>query len=130
MKKAILTRMHQISGVLKDRLFKGYGPLGSFSAKIDFSYALSIITKDIFDDLRTIKDIRNEFAHPKELEFMSFSSPEILSHMKRLHSFDSSVTDYEKCFLTRLRDIENYLNVIIFRWDIISSAADDDTHGA
>jgi DNA-binding MltR family transcriptional regulator len=124
LKKAILTKMRRISRVLETRLFEGYGPISSFSAKIDIAYALDIITEAIFDDLKTIKDIRNEFAHPKDLEFLSFSSQEVFRHMKRLHSFDDSITDYEKFFVQKNVDIEKYLLVIIARSDIIRGHAE------
>lgn len=124
---AILTKMCRISGVLEARLFDGYGPLGSFSAKIDIAYALGIITEQIFNDLKTIKDIRNEFAHPKELEFLTFSSPDIFRHMKRLHSFDESHTDYERFFVQRNSDIEKYLDVIIARSSVIRGPADENS---
>jgi len=62
---ALIAKMRPISNRLKERLFEGYGPFASFSSKIDVAYALSIISDDVFDDLKIIKEIRNEFAHPK-----------------------------------------------------------------
>jgi len=38
-------------------------PLGSFSARIDIAYACGLLRKDMYDDLHTIRDIRNLFAH-------------------------------------------------------------------
>lgn len=42
---------------------KGYGPLGSFSAKIDIGYLLRFYGHPIRKELDTIRHIRNEFAH-------------------------------------------------------------------
>jgi hypothetical protein len=63
---AIKTRMRvDLSSRLRERLFEGYGPLSTFSGKIDIGYALSMFEADIYNDLRAIKDIRNRFAHRK-----------------------------------------------------------------
>jgi len=46
-----------------DDIFKGYSPLSTFSSKIDFAYALGLVTKEMKQDLDTIRKIRNHFAH-------------------------------------------------------------------
>lgn len=46
-----------------DTLFKGYSPLATFSSKIALAYALGLITKEMKQDLDTIRKIRNHFAH-------------------------------------------------------------------
>jgi hypothetical protein len=38
-------------------------PLGSFSARIKMAYALGLLSKEIYKDLNTIRNIRNIFAH-------------------------------------------------------------------
>lgn len=136
LRRAILTKMRQISGNLEARLFDGYGPLGSFSAKIDFAYALDLLSEKIFDDLKTIKDIRNEFAHPEELEgglkyqelkFMTFSSPQVVRYLKRLYPLKEDKTvDQQYFFLVRLQEIAEYLDVIIARSDLIRGPAGSD----
>jgi DNA-binding MltR family transcriptional regulator len=70
---AILTRMRAgLSKTVRERLFKGYGPLSSFSGKIDIAYAFSMFGPQTYNDLRAIKDIRNTFAHSnKEIHFRS-----------------------------------------------------------
>lgn len=45
------------------RLFGGNGPLGTFSAKIDLSRLLGMVTDVIRSDLHILREIRNEFAH-------------------------------------------------------------------
>ena len=72
---AILTRTRTgLSKTFRDKLFKGYGPLSSFSGKIDIAYAFSMFGQETYNDLRAIKDIRNTFAHSnKEIHFRSDS---------------------------------------------------------
>jgi hypothetical protein len=54
--------MRPLDKKLAGRLFKGYGPLSSFSAKIDLAYALKVTTLEIHNELHKIRDIRNAFA--------------------------------------------------------------------
>lgn len=47
-----------------DPMFDGaYAPLGSFSAKIDFSARLGLISSGVSQSLHTIRKLRNDFAH-------------------------------------------------------------------
>jgi DNA-binding MltR family transcriptional regulator len=71
-----------LSAKLRERLFQGYGPLSTFSAKIDFAYALSMVDADIYNDLRAVKDIRNKFAHTKDV--IHFGSPEVAPIIQKL----------------------------------------------
>ena len=55
---------------IENRLYKGAGPLASFSAKIDLGLLLGIYEPKVHQFLRTVKDIRNAFAHnPKPMNF-------------------------------------------------------------
>ncbi len=46
-----------------DSLFKTFGPLGTFDAKIEMSFRLGLIKVNIRDQLLKFKSIRNDFAH-------------------------------------------------------------------
>ncbi|HEV7281994.1 MAG TPA: DUF4145 domain-containing protein [Pirellulaceae bacterium] len=48
---------------LRKKLGDQNGPLGSFSARIDFAYALGLLPPKMHADLHLIRRIRNEFAH-------------------------------------------------------------------
>jgi DNA-binding MltR family transcriptional regulator len=85
LQKLLLTFMPTISNSLALRLFDDYGPLNSFSAKIDISRALGLIDLDTYTDLKAIKAIRNAFAHPKDE--WSFNSPEIEKLAKALKAY-------------------------------------------
>jgi DNA-binding MltR family transcriptional regulator len=62
----IQVNMPHLSNRMKPRLFEGYGPLGSFSAKIDIARAFGFIGGDDAQLLHAIRAIRNEFAHADE----------------------------------------------------------------
>ncbi|MFO1512739.1 MAG: MltR family transcriptional regulator [Verrucomicrobiota bacterium] len=46
-----------------DPLFKGFGPLSTFSARIQMAYVMYLIPKIIRDRLEMMRKIRNHFAH-------------------------------------------------------------------
>jgi hypothetical protein len=57
------------------KLFKGYGPLSSFGAKIDLAYLMKIVPRELRDKLHIIRDVRNRFAH--RLDVNSFDDQPI-----------------------------------------------------
>ena len=67
---------------LGNKLFKGYGPLGSLSAKIDMGFLLGIYEKDVRRFLHTVKDIRNAFAHkPEPMDFQTQKIKDLCSNI-------------------------------------------------
>jgi hypothetical protein len=77
---------------LFDRLFKGYGPLATFGAKIDLAFALEIATEDDYHDLHIIRDVRNDFAHDDigdNHSPVSFNLQSILDRCANLRTFKS-----------------------------------------
>jgi len=74
-----------------NELFKGYGPLSSFSAKIDMAFSLGLITKIERDELHRIRRIRNEFAHSLNHN-LCFSESPIREHIKELKLTRTNIT--------------------------------------
>ena len=71
------------------------GPLSSFYQKALMGYALGVYKKDLLTNLKVIKDVRNNFAHPrKELDF---SSEEIVRIVKRAVMPESPSDKKPKC---------------------------------
>lgn len=111
-RRALLTKMRSLNSEMKKRLFDDpNGSLSSFSAKIDMAYALQIISKAQYDDLTTVRKIRNEFAHSGAI--MTFDSPEIREYFKRFTSFEASETDYPRYYVSKLKEIEDHLEQVI-----------------
>jgi hypothetical protein len=67
LERALKVTMRPMNSAMHSRLFEGYGPLSSFSSKIDLAYALNITADDVHANLGIIKDIRNKFAHTTEI---------------------------------------------------------------
>jgi len=57
-------------------------PLGSFGSRLTMSYAIGLIDKDDLDILRTIKKIRNKFAHDLDISFDSQSIDSLCDTLK------------------------------------------------
>lgn len=59
------------------KLFEYPNPLNTFASKIQMSYCMGLIKKEIYEDLERVRKIRNELAHG--YDFKDFSSHEIAS---------------------------------------------------
>lgn len=60
--------MPSINAKLRKGIFNGYGPLASFSARIDVAYALGIIDQSLFKLLHAVRELRNSLAHSPHLK--------------------------------------------------------------
>ena len=83
----IAANMPNLSNRMRTKLFEGYGPLGSFAAKIDLAYCMGHIPSELRRRLQAIRDIRNEFAHSTKL--LNFESDTILAMMKKFPDYKS-----------------------------------------
>ena len=61
----------------------GRAPAGSFGARIQLGLLVGLLTPNDAAILRTIKDIRNQFAHRVKIDFLS---PSVLKATANLHS--------------------------------------------
>jgi DNA-binding MltR family transcriptional regulator len=59
----------------KDNLFSGFGPLSTFSSKIELAYNLGLIPPCAYTELNLIRKIRNFFAHDLNPELSLSKSP-------------------------------------------------------
>jgi len=48
---------------IQKKIFGGNGALATFSSKIDISFLLGLIPKNIYNDLGVLRKLRNDFAH-------------------------------------------------------------------
>lgn len=81
-------------------LFKGYGPLTTFSAKINVSFALGLIDEKVKDKLEIIRRVRNVCAH--EIKDVNFLHEQI---KKRFDTFLSKTTLHDKEALETIVDV-------------------------
>jgi len=67
--------------VLNDT-FQHTGPLGTFSSRIKLAYLIRRIGREVFENLETIRGIRNDFAHSRE--DLQFSDQSIKARCQNL----------------------------------------------
>lgn len=82
LEEALRSRMKSDQVKISQNLFRPSGALGPFSTKIDLAYLLGFLSDGTYQDLTTIKNIRNDFAH--ELEIESFDVQSIKDRCKKL----------------------------------------------
>jgi hypothetical protein len=70
------------SKTLIEQLFNGFGILSTFSARIDFGFAIGLFGSMTRNDLNQIKFVRNEFAH--EISPLSFDVQKISEACNKL----------------------------------------------
>jgi hypothetical protein len=94
LRDAILTRFRpNLSNRMREKLSTGYGPLASFSAKIDFAFAMGLIEEIPKQDFHAIREIRNAFAHPDSL--MHYANPIITELSRKFHGSRGTMTNQE-----------------------------------
>jgi DNA-binding MltR family transcriptional regulator len=86
----VLLKSHMRRNRITDKLFEDFGPLSSFSAKIDCAYALRLINEKTRQDLTCVRKIRNKFAH--SMVPLSFADSPIREWCKNL----STISQYKE----------------------------------
>ncbi|HWO01756.1 MAG TPA: MltR family transcriptional regulator [Blastocatellia bacterium] len=66
-----------------DDMFRHIGPLGTFSSRIGLAYLVARISRTVYENLETIRKIRNDFAHTRD--DLQFSSQSISDRCKNLY---------------------------------------------
>ena len=82
LRKLITSRLVDDQKLVEQILFQN-GPLGAFSARIDFTYAIGLLGKNIHRDLHLVRKIRNDFGHSPEV--ISFDDASLTNRCKELH---------------------------------------------
>lgn len=77
-----------------DPLFKNFGPLATFSAKIKICYAIDLLQDWLYRDLEIIRKLRNSFAH--NTEPLRFDDPQVAAFTTHLKGADHAVTVMSK----------------------------------
>ncbi len=105
----LIAKMKQLSNEMRKRIFKSYGPLANFAAKIDLCLAFDIISDKTYADLRALNKIRVEFAHTAD----------------RVRLQDKKLKDYLISIVGPLPDDAQILQVLIRACNKISGDIDE-----
>jgi DNA-binding MltR family transcriptional regulator len=85
---SLLERFLIKSSISKNLLDPRYGTLGTFSARVDLCYCLGLVPKGLFQNLRTLSEIRNSFAH--SYLSLSFDDPKV-AHLCKSFTFPKAI---------------------------------------
>ena len=103
----LIAAMRPTSQNQRDRLFEGYGPLSSFSAKIEIAYLFELIPKEIRDALTHIKNLRNRFAH--SIEILHLDHPKVQPILQNILNPTDSEKRASVAFVEAIQPIDKYL---------------------
>ncbi len=99
-----------------NEVFAGFGPLNSFASRVSMSSILGLLTDDVKNDLRILKNVRNRIAH--DLKPMSFDDEFVAASCKRLamaHPEDRLAKNRnESFFMGASLRIAQYLMFVVF----------------
>jgi DNA-binding MltR family transcriptional regulator len=68
LENCIVARMPSINTRLRKSIFTGYGPLSTFSARIDVAFSLGIFEEAVFKRLHAVRALRNSLAHSPQIK--------------------------------------------------------------
>ena len=95
--KQIVHKFVELNRELQKNIFDGYGPLSTFSAKIDIAFALGLYDEENRKGLHKIRRIRNEFAHaPRPINFNNEKIADMCSKLPCITSSDADDTFRER----------------------------------
>jgi Domain of unknown function (DUF4145) len=122
LKRCIKTKMRSLDKKTEKRLFRGYGPLSSFAAKIDLAYALDIIPPDIHAELNKIRDIRNDFAHTTQP--LSLDREPVRPLFDSLNRPPNAKGSYPSVFMACVSEINDFLERYLFRMGVTENISE------
>jgi DNA-binding MltR family transcriptional regulator len=116
--QALRMKMGRLDNKLRKKLFTGYGPLSSFSARIDIAYALGLLSKDIAKEAHIIRGIRNVFAHATKQ--VNIDSPGIKEECEKLSTYKSGSNPLH-AYVEAIQKILKHLNDEIKRYQVVQA---------
>lgn len=96
---------------IQKKIFEGNGALATFSSKIDISFLLGLIPKNIYNDLGILRKLRNDFAH--NAKSITFKTDYIKDRCNALQIVSKVAlrNDTKAYFLRSMTTILTYINM-------------------
>ncbi|PSM18157.1 hypothetical protein [Nitratireductor sp. StC3] len=101
----ITSKMPKLNADLRDKMFSGYGPFSSFSAKIDSAYAMGLIDKTMHTEMHIVRRIRNEFSHPKDFRPVTFQHPALKTIFEKFADYTDHNVDKSMFLTVKFKDM-------------------------
>lgn len=83
---ATLLELNLVKGSTTERLLSPRGAVGTFAAKSELAYAMGLIPKAWLQDLATLGELRNLFAHHRLA--LSFEDDQAFELAEKLHAYN------------------------------------------
>lgn len=110
---AIETKFVKLSPKIYSDIFKNYGPLSSFSARIDIAYALGFYGKKTRKRLHSARRVRNDFAHASDP--IDFTDHEISKRCRKMTPKNlSDPNNLRERYIGFLREIADHVEWLAF----------------
>jgi hypothetical protein len=116
LERAIKTQLPGTTKVLSKKIFEDFGPLHSFSAKIDMAHALGITSDFVHIELGKIRKMRNSFSHSEKL--LSLDTEPVKTLFYGLTRPPGTTGNYPQQFLACMLVIDDFLEKFLFRMGI------------
>ncbi len=113
LERALKATMRPAGKAMYSRIFNGYGPLSTFSSKVDLAYLLEITTDGIHHNLSIIKDIRNKFAHTSVV--LTLDSDIVQNYFKALNRASASKKSNTEIFIECADEVVSFLEAYLKR---------------
>jgi DNA-binding MltR family transcriptional regulator len=98
----IIKRLRPLSSNQKNALFGRMAPLSTFAAKIELGFAIGLYSRNAYENLNMVREVRNKFAHKFEpLTFEHKKIIELIHKPDRMHTISkASATPKAEFILT------------------------------
>jgi DNA-binding MltR family transcriptional regulator len=113
LERALKANMRPASKAIYSRIFNGYGPLSTFSSKVDLAYLLDITTDSVHHNLMIVKDIRNKFAHTSVV--LTLDSDIVHKYFKELNRASTSKKSNTDIFIECADEVVSFLEAYLKR---------------
>lgn len=112
------------NNTVHNKVFKNYGPLSTFTAKIDIAYLLKIFPEQGRASFHTIREIRNRFAH--RLDVNSFDDEPVSDLCKKLYRPENikKIADQLKALDKKEDETYDQRDLFIFAFSGLQSLPD------
>jgi len=109
LERALTRTMQPLSKKLHERVFESpASPLGTFASKILIARALGVVSHQTFEQLETLRNLRNAFPHTEQV--INLHSPKITPFLTAIQATGVSAIAPAQAFLLFITGIADQLD--------------------
>ncbi len=104
---------NEIPKKVQSSLFDFNGALSNFSSKIKLAYSLGFISKRLYEDLETVRKIRNGFAHSTKR--VDFTTSPVAAEIEAMHCIQQFRGKMKRYSISKTMDSKDTPDEVIYR---------------